>query len=73
MVQAEWPADSESTIDKHDMHSREAERWSAQVVCFQELFHLPYSCQVQDTKLNKYPETLPGPVIERFQSLAEEL
>ena len=73
LVQTDWTGDKESMIVKHEEYAREAAKQGTQVICFQELFYGPYFCQVQDTQFYEYAETVPGPVVERFQALAKEL
>ncbi|HET8601701.1 MAG TPA: nitrilase-related carbon-nitrogen hydrolase [Segeticoccus sp.] len=73
LVQAAWTGDKESMIQAHEQYARDAKEQGAQVICFQELFYGPYFCQVQDAKFYEYAESVPGPVVERFQALAKEL
>ena len=73
LVQTDWTGDKESMIAKHEDFAREAAQQGTQVICFQELFYGPYFCQVQDAQFYEYAEAVPGPVVERFQSLAREL
>jgi N-carbamoylputrescine amidase len=73
LVQAEWTGNKESMIKAHEQYVRDAKEQGAQVICFQELFYGPYFCQVQDAKFYEYAESVPGPVVERFQALAKEL
>ena len=60
-------------IVRHEEYAREAAAAGAQVVCFQELFYGPYFCQVQDASFYEYAESVPGPIVERFQALPREL
>jgi N-carbamoylputrescine amidase len=73
LVQATWTGDKESMIKAHEVYARDAAAQGAKVVCFQELFYGPYFCQVQDAEFYSYAESVPGPTVERFQSLAAEL
>jgi N-carbamoylputrescine amidase len=73
LVQAVWTGDKESMIAHHEEQARLAAAEGARVICFQELFYGPYFCQVQDAKFYEYAESVPGPVTERFASLAAEL
>ncbi len=43
------------------------------MICFQELFYGPYFGTVQDARYYEYAESVPGPTVERFASLAQEL
>lgn len=51
----------------------EAAERGAQVVCLQELFHLPYFCTRQDTRLFDLAEPIPGQTTEMLCEVAEEL
>ena len=73
LVQTTWTGDKESMIQAHEEYARQAAEQGAQVICFQELFYGPYFCQVQDASFYDYAESVPGPTVERFQSLAKEL
>ncbi|MGH3207910.1 MAG: nitrilase-related carbon-nitrogen hydrolase [Trebonia sp.] len=73
LVQAVWTGDKQSMIAHHEEQARLAAAEGARVICFQELFYGPYFCQVQESKFYEYAESVPGPVTERFSSLAAEL
>jgi N-carbamoylputrescine amidase len=73
LVQTTWTGDKETMIKAHEEFTREAAGQGAKVICFQELFYGPYFCQVQDPVYFEYAETVPGPTVERFQALAQEL
>jgi N-carbamoylputrescine amidase len=73
ITQASWTGDKESMIVKHEGFAHEAAQAGAQVICFQELFYGPYFGIVEDQKYYAYTESVPGPTVERFQSLAKEL
>src|SRR5215203_4811122 len=73
LVQAAWTGDKESMTKAHEEYAREAAAQGAKVICFQELFYGPYFCQLQDPKFYEYAESVPGPTVERFQALAQEL
>ncbi len=73
LYQTDWAGSVEAMLDKHEAVSHEAAKQGAQVICFQELFHGPYLCQVQDTSYYSYTEPIPdGPTTQRFQSVAKE-
>jgi N-carbamoylputrescine amidase len=60
-------------IQKHEMYARQAFEQGVQVFCFQELFHGPYFCQVQDPHWYSMAERIPdGPTTARMQELAAE-
>ena len=64
LVQATWTGDTESMIDKHEEHAREAARQGAQVIGFQEVFNAPYFCQVQEPEHYRWAEPVPdGPTV----------
>lgn len=73
ITQVAWTGDKESMIALHERYARQAADRGAQIICFQELFYGPYFGTVQDQKYYDYVESVPGPTVERFQALAEEL
>ena len=73
LTQQAWTGDKASMIDAHEEQARAAAADGAQVMCFQELFYGPYFCQVQDSEYYSYAESVPGPTVQRFQSVAKEL
>ncbi len=73
LTQVAWTGDKESMISLHERYARQAADQGAQIICFQELFYGPYFGIVQDQKYYEYTEAVPGPTVERFQSLAKEL
>jgi len=72
LVQTDWTGDKESMIKAHEDYARQAAARGARAICFQELFYGPYFCQVQDKQFYAYAESVPGPTVERFQSIARE-
>lgn len=73
IVQTSWTGDRESMINAHIEYAREAAAQGARIIGFQEVFDGPYFCQVQDSKYYEFAETIPGPTIDLFCALAEEL
>jgi beta-ureidopropionase len=73
LVQTTWTGDKESMIQAHEAYTRQAAAAGAKVICFQELFYSPYIAQIQDASYYSYAESIPGPTVERFSSLAAEL
>ena len=73
ITQTTWTGDKESMIAKHEQMARDAAAQGARIVCFQELFYGPYFGIIEDIKYYEYAETVPGPTVERFRSLAKEL
>lgn len=72
ITQATWTGDEESMVAKHEDLLRQAAEQGAEAICFQELFHGPYFGIVQDADYYRYAQQVPGPLTERFQSLATE-
>jgi beta-ureidopropionase len=73
ITQVAWTGDKETMIKRHEELARDAAADGVQVIGFQELFYGPYFGIVPDQKYYSYVETIPGPTVERFQALAEEL
>jgi N-carbamoylputrescine amidase len=73
VTQVGWTGDKESMIARHEELTREAAAKGVQVIGFQELCYGPYFGATQDQKYYRYVEPIPGPTVERFQSLAKEL
>ncbi len=73
LLQARWSGDATSMIDHHVAYARQAAAEGARVLCFQELFHGPYFCQVQDPAFYDLAEEVPGgPIVGRMRELARE-
>ena len=73
LLQATYTGDTESMIEKHENHVREAAKDGAQIMCFQELFSSAYFCQEQNPKWYALAEPIPeGPTVKRMQDLAKE-
>jgi beta-ureidopropionase len=73
ITQVAWTGDKETMIKRHEELARDAAADGVQIIGFQELFYGPYFGIVPDQKYYSYVETIPGPTVERFQALAEEL
>ena len=52
---------------------REAALAGAKIICTQELFNLPYFCNLQDSKNFDLAESVPGPTTDRLSKLAKQL
>lgn len=52
---------------------RQAAAKGAQIICLQELFSTPYFCTVQTPERFELAESLSGPTVQKFQTLAKEL
>jgi beta-ureidopropionase len=73
LYQTDWAGSVDAMLDKHEAIMHEAAAQGAQVICFQELFHAPYICQVQDPAYYSYTEPIPeGSTTQRFASIAKE-
>ncbi len=65
--------DFEENVARAIAGVREAHSRGAQIICLQELFNAPYFCKRLDMKWFDIAEPIPGPTVERMQSLAREL
>ena len=73
LLQASWTGDKDSMVEKAAKYARDAAAQGAQVMCFQELFHGPYFCQVQENEHFSWAEPVPdGPLTRLMQGLAKE-
>ena len=73
LYQTDWAGSVEAMLDKHEAIAYEAAAQGAQVMCFQELFHGPYLCQVQNPEYYSYTEAIPeGSTTQRFAQIARE-
>ena len=73
IVQTEWTGDKKSMVAKNAGYARRAAEDGAQVMCFQELFHAPYFCQVQEDDHFDYAEAIPdGETTYQMAELAKE-
>jgi N-carbamoylputrescine amidase len=73
VTQVAWTGEKETMIERHEQLARRAADAGVQVIGFQELFYGPYFGIVNDQKYYSYVESVPGPTVERFQSLAQQL
>lgn len=72
LIQAKWEGDMEAMIYKHEKMIGEAAAKGTQILCLQELFHLPYFPAEQDAKWYEYAETIPGPLTNRMGKAAKK-
>ena len=65
--------DAAANVDAAVARVRAAADRGAQIICLKELFNAPYFCK--STKCDRFDiaEPIPGPTVERMQSLAREL
>ncbi|WP_018636090.1 nitrilase-related carbon-nitrogen hydrolase [Parafrankia elaeagni] len=73
ITQVAWTGERESMVARHEELAREAAAGGVRVIGFQELFSGPYVGAVQDQRYYRGAEPIPGPTVERFQRLAEQL
>src|SRR6266550_8198177 len=65
--------DTAATVAATVERVRDAAARGAQIVCLEELFNSPYFCKAQKCERFDLAEPIPGPTVERMQSLAKEL
>ena len=73
LIQLPVGNNKDTAVAEHERKLREAADRGAQVVCLQELFHVPYFCKANNTDRFDLAEPIPGSTIERIQGLAQEL
>src|SRR5438045_4941315 len=73
IVQESVTSDVHKNVARAEARVREAAAKGAQIICLQELFNAPYFCKSQKHERFDLAEPIPGPTIERMQSLAREL
>ena len=62
-----------ATLVATERRIRDAAARGAQVICLKELFNAPYFCKKLDASRFDLAEPVPGPTIERLQTVAREL
>jgi len=72
LIQAKWEGEMEAMIQKHEKMIDGAADKGVQILCLQELFHLPYFPAEQDAKWYEFAEPIPGPLSSRMQKKAKE-
>ncbi|HYN81426.1 MAG TPA: carbon-nitrogen hydrolase [Gemmatimonadaceae bacterium] len=73
LVQESVTADAASNLEHAVARIREAAGRGAQIICLQELFNSPYFCKAEKCDRFDLAEPIPGPTVERMQSLAKEM
>lgn len=73
IVQMSCVKDVEANVEKAILKTKEAAQKGANIVCLQELFTSLYFCDVEDHENFKLAVQIPGPLTDRFCSLAKEL
>jgi len=59
-------------MDKHEKLTDEAAQKGVQVLCYQELFNLPYFCAEHHMRWYQTAETIPGPTTEEISGWAKK-
>ena len=73
LIQESVTADAAANVEHAVARVREAAGRGAQIICLQELFNSPYFCKAEKCDRFDLAEPIPGPTVERMQSLAKEL
>ena len=73
LIQESVTADAALTLEHAVAQIREAAGRGAQIICLQELFNSPYFCKAEKCDRFDLAESIPGPTVDRMQSLAKEL
>lgn len=73
LVQMAVPVDHDAAVAHAIARIREAATRGAQVICLQELFDAPYFAKSLNVEHFDLAEPIPGPTVERMQTLAKEL
>jgi len=72
LIQTRYHASPDATMDQAEALIESGVRQGASVVCLQELFALPYFCNVQAPERFDLAENIPGPITQRFSKLAKQ-
>jgi N-carbamoylputrescine amidase len=73
LIQESVTPDATANVEHAVARIREAAGRGAQIICLQELFNSPYFCKAEKCDRFDLAEPIPGPTVERMQSLAGEL
>lgn len=73
LIQDAVTADVSANVERSIANVREAASRGAQIICLQELFNSPYFCKAEKCDRFDLAEPIPGPTVERMQSVAKEL
>ena len=73
LIQDSAGDDAAANVDAAVARVREAAGRGAQIICLKELFNAPYFCKSTKCERFDIAEPIPGPTVERMQSLAREL
>lgn len=73
LVQLSCSPEKDKNIEKTFNAIREAAAKGANIICLQELFASLYFCDIEDHANFSLADTIPGPLTNKFESLAKEL
>ncbi len=73
LIQVSCSEDIESNLQKTCRRIRETARNGSQIIILQELFAWPYFCREIDDRFFQWAEPVPGPTVEKLETLAGEL
>jgi N-carbamoylputrescine amidase len=73
LIQETCTKDKSANLEQAIARLREAKKAGAQIVCLQELFNFTYFCTLEEHHYFDVAETIPGPTVEKLQSVAKEL
>ena len=73
LIQNSCSDNLEANISKTVSGIREAAKEGAQIILLQELFNTTYFCREVDDKFFDWSQPIPGPITDKFSSLAKDL
>src|SRR5471030_958761 len=73
LIQDHATSDAAANLARAERLVRDAAKKGAQIICLKELFNAPYFCKAQACDRFDLAEPIPGPTVERMQSIAREL
>ena len=73
LLQMTCSDNTEENLRRTERKIREAAEQGADIICLQELFHMPYPCQQEDHRQFDLAEPIPGPTTERLAKIAADL
>src|SRR5688500_15203930 len=73
LIQESVTADAVANLEQAVSRIRGAAGLGTKIICLQELFNSPYFCKAEKCDRFDLAESIPGPTVERMQSLAKEL
>ncbi|NBC27096.1 MAG: acyltransferase [Bacteroidetes bacterium] len=73
LIQTYAGMDKNENLERTEEFIRRAASEGGQVICLQELFHMPYFCSSVDQANFAFAEPIPGPTVNRLAKLAKNL